>query len=457
MKSIFFVINEGFSSRYLLRSNLLNFSSKQYKIVILSPNAHEKYFINDFSGKNIFFELYENQKYIKTRFSKLMHYIRILSFKKKYKNKFSEYWSDKYFENKNIILKNILKAIIYLYSNIKFVRSFLNYLSLVTAPVKYQFLFKKYKPSAILVTSLGNLSNDCFIMYEARKSKCKIISLILSWDNTTTKGLKCLNPDYVVSWSKVMTKELINFHDINKNKIITHGSVQFEEYFKQKKYSKIFFKKKFNITNKNKILTLFLESPTSFSKNINLINILIKFNELNNFRYNIIIRPHPLAFRIENNKFKFYNEIKKYKTFEKKHTFLRINFPKIKSKILSYDMDTTETDNVATLIYHSDLVLCFYSTIMLEAAVFKKPTINLSIYERDVIPNKVLSKLNHNRRVLEYGVIEDVKSTTQLYSKISYLLKYKKPKKNLNELLRNELIQSSNASKLIFNSISKII
>ena len=71
-------------------------------------------------------------------------------------------------------------------------------------------LYRKYNPSAILINDLGTIESSNFIMREARGNKVKIISLILSWDNLTAKGIGAIKPDYAIAWNKIMAAELMD-------------------------------------------------------------------------------------------------------------------------------------------------------------------------------------------------------------------------------------------------------
>lgn len=408
-----------------------------YKIVILSPNSKEKYFKNEFEKNNIYFENYDSKKYPKNFIHRTLHNLRLFSFT--VDNKFTNYWFKNYLKKKNILLVSIFQILQNFYSKSSNFRKILNSFGNFISPKKYDYLFKKYNPDGIILTSLGNLSNDGFIMNEAKNNKCKIISFILSWDNPTTKGMYSTKPDYVIVWNNIMFNEIKKYHQIEKDKIFIIGTIQYEKYF-----NKLFFEKKkiekiFNLNEKKQNILVCLESPTSFKDNIKILKFLCKYIiSKNNIRF--IVRPHPLSFRSKNNEFIYKEEIKTYKKYSKLNKNIIFDFPNIMSKVLSYDMHKNEEKKLGGLLNYVDLVLCFYSSMILEASIFKKPVINMSFCERTTIPNKVLSELKHNKRVLNYGYVEDVKNFSQLQKKIFDCLNI--PNKKIigrNKLLRNEI------------------
>ncbi len=454
MKTIFLVINEGFSARILLRSKFLNKISFKNKIVILSPNINEKYFKKEFSEKNVCFEEYNFSRYQKNFFQRTFHNLRLFSFTTD--NTFTSYWLSNFIKKKNLFFILFFIPLQFLYSNSFSFRKFLNFIANLTSPKKYDFLFKKHKPDFLIVTSLGNLSNDCFIMNEAKNNKTKIISFILSWDNPTTKGMYSIKPDYVIAWNKIMFHELSQFHKIEKNKIFVIGTVQYENYLNNIFFEKKKIKKIFNLDSKKKTALVCLESPTSFEDNKKIFKILLKYL---NYNQNIqfIVRPHPLSYRARNSKYIFEDELKIYKRYSKMHKDIKFDFIKINSMQLSFDMPKFEEQKLGGLLNYVDFVMCFYSSMMLEASIFKKPVINMSFCKRTTIPNNILSKLRHNHRVLKYGYIYDAKNINQLFDKINKCLIY--PNRNilgLNKLLRNEISFIKHSSDKAIDVINKL-
>lgn len=454
MKTLFIVINEGFSARILLRTKLLSKLKLNFKIVILSPNSNENYFKKEFEGKNVFFENYEFRKYNKNFIQRFLHNLRLFSFTTK--NEFTDYWSEKYIKKKNIITGLIFRILKILYSNFYSFRNFVNYFGHIVSPKKYEKLFKKYKPDFIIVTSLGNLSNDNFIISEAKKNRCKIISFILSWDNTTTKGMYSLEPDYVMVWNKTMFEEINNFHKINVNKIFLIGTLQYEKYLNDEILSKHQIMKIFNLKENQKNILVCLESPTSFRDNKKILKIIQRYL-IDHKNVKFIVRPHPLSYRSFNNEYIFKEEIKNYRRFSKQNKNIIFDFPIIESKKLSYDMPKFEEKKLGGLLNYVDLVMCFYSSMALEASIFRKPIINMSFCKRTTIPNSVISKMKHNKRILSYDYVYDANNIGKLYYNIRIALNFPKRKiMNRKKLVSNEISFIKNPSSKAFSIIKEL-
>ena len=101
-KTIFIVVDQGFSSRYLLRTDVFRaLKQSGHRIVILAPNADEDYFQNEFNDQNIFTEKYEVEKYAQYQnrsfIQNFLKYARFYGYNKKYYNNCSVFWFNLFF------------------------------------------------------------------------------------------------------------------------------------------------------------------------------------------------------------------------------------------------------------------------------------------------------------------------------------------------------------------------
>lgn len=72
----------------------------------------------------------------------------------------------------------------------------------------------------IILTSVTNFLWDVPIGQIASRNKKKIIAIPRSWDNFTSHGALRINPNYIYSFSPIMTQYLINYHFIEKKLIV---------------------------------------------------------------------------------------------------------------------------------------------------------------------------------------------------------------------------------------------
>jgi hypothetical protein len=434
-KTLMLVINQGFSSRYLLRSNLFDIlKNSGLRIVILSPAAKEESFTSEFSGENVFHELYEPKKY-RDKNSKIFQFFtqaRYLSFNSKYYNNCTNFWVRNYFNStKNVsIIKKVfdlvLKSVIYILSRSRVCREiFIKIESLITKEV-YHLIFNKYQPDAILTTSMGVLPYDRFIMQEAKKNGAKTVSLVLSWDNTTTKGIPGASLDYAVVWTKTMREEIINYHDLSPEKVFIGGVVQYDEYFKNTNLlTKNSLFKQLNLSKEKKTIFYCLESPTSYEHNPEVLQMLGEIIQSKTISTpcQLVVRPHPIYFRTDNGIKVYENDLIKLKEIKEKYPFIIFDYPDVLNNSISHDMPVSEIYKLGALLNFSDVVLSFYSSMNIEASIFNTPIINIEIFDRNNIPNNIVANHTHNKRILSTGGVKSVRSSDELVASLNeYLL-----------------------------------
>ena len=85
-------------------------------------------------------------------------------------------------------------------------------------------------------------------------------------------------------------------------------------------------------------------------------------------------------------------------------------------------MPESETYKLGALIKYSDVLLCFYSSMNIEASIFDTPIINIELYHKRNLPNKVMANHAHNKRVLSTGGVKSVTTRDELIKSINNYL-----------------------------------
>jgi len=190
-KTIFISLCLGVAIRNILRGGVFEKlkQNKDLRIVLLSPLADDPEFVEEFKGDNVFFEkliLYDKNKFkkafvdvkkvlslkrINTATTKIKHVdiTRRDDFKKKVFRFFSPAMENDYFWN--FLLK---------------VEPSLFDLS------HYDKLFEKYKPDLVFTTGLVAFDERLFLRRAVEKD-IPTASMVMSWDNLTSKGCLDLN------------------------------------------------------------------------------------------------------------------------------------------------------------------------------------------------------------------------------------------------------------------------
>ena len=424
MATIFFVINEGFSCAYLLQSEIFKaLADKDNRIVVLSAAGEDENFKDTFNHKNVRHVAYRGYEasVLSKKVGGVFRQVRLLSFPKT--NNYTRHWRSVFFRKKLkqgifgwlTALPNFL--LIVLVSGLHLGPRLLEFLEKLIVPNTMAWLFLDERPDWVVVTSLGWFGDDNYIMQDARRFGAKICCLPLSWDNTTTKGVAAVKPDAVVAWSEIMKSELMEFHQIAENAIFVGGVQKFDLHVRSRQAGADHpsFRRNLGISETKKVISLFLESPTAFQNNIELIRILGRqLERLLGDNYLLVIRPHPITFRRHGSDFVYEDEISDLERQRNDHPNILIDPPSLRDSMLSHWASDKDELRLSALLQHSDVVVAFYSSIFLEASIFQKPIINIGLFSKNEIPNKVLQAHRHNSRVFTSGVVYNAQSEAQL-------------------------------------------
>lgn len=432
MATIFFVINEGFSCAYLLQSEIFKtLANMDNRIVVLSAAGGDESFKGKFKHINVRHVAYHGYEVsgLRKKVGGVFRQVRLLSFPKK--NNYTRHWRSVFFKKKlkqGILgwltaIPNFLAILLVsrLYSGPRL----LEFLEKLIVPNTMSELFLDEKPDWVVVTSLGWFGDDNYIMQDARRFGAKICCLPLSWDNTTTKGVAAVKPDSVVAWSEIMKSELMEFHHIPESAIFVGGVQKFDLHVRSREAGakQTFFRQGLGIPETKKVISLFLESPTAFRNNKDLIRILRgQLKRLLGDDYLLVIRPHPITYRRSGLDFVYRTEISDLERQRDSEPNIILYPPTLMDSRLSYWANDDDELRLSALLQHSDIVIAFYSSIFLEASIFQKPIINIGLFSKDAIPNNVLQAHRHNDRVFKANVLYNAQTESELFNSLKSAL-----------------------------------
>jgi len=450
-KTLVVVVNQGFSARYLLRTDIYEKIKKsKINIVILTPNADEEYFKKEFSDENVSIEMFCTDKYEeylkRHKFQRLLKTIRSFVLNDKYDistvdDHFKIYLDARIIRNtKDKVKVLLIKFIVLLMKKFRIFRTFVLAIeNCLFVPDVHKKIFEKYKPSVLITTSLGNVGNghDFLILREARRNKVKIMSVILSWDNTSGKGMAAIKPNYIITWTKVMKNELIKLQDFNKKNIYVKGIAHFDIHFQENKHTDrntIYELLKLDISKK--LIFFGTKSPASYPWNCDIIKQIAKEIEKGNIvNSQILVRVHPIHFTNKNGIFRHKEFLDEYKNLSKEFNCVKVNYPEILSNKLVFDMPKSEIILLSSILRYTDVMVNMFSTLSIEAAIHDIPIINVA-YEGKVdrkTNNRQSIKIdeiqNHNQRIIRTGGVTNVYSKEELVKEINDSMNKKERKR----------------------------
>ena len=94
-------------------------------------------------------------------------------------------------------------------------------------------LIEEVKPDAVIFANM--IPSDLECLKEARRHRIPLILAVASWDNPTSKGPLTVIPDYTLVWSTEMKGEMAQCHNMPEDSMSIVGVIYFENYFSPEK------------------------------------------------------------------------------------------------------------------------------------------------------------------------------------------------------------------------------
>jgi hypothetical protein len=380
MKTIFMTISRGSLIRNFFHTGLVSkLLEKGVRVVVLTPNADSPELFGR-PHKNLFFEFYDEPKYSWKR-RLIKEFLKASVFNPtvhlRYRYRVSGAKPNLLFYFFRILL--LVPA-----AHIPGFKPFIRWIDFCINPEKeYDFLFKKYKPSLVFVTSIGGDTN---ILKSAKRFGVKTMGMPKSWDNLS-KFLFPVKVDKMLVWGNFMKKQAVKFQGYKSEEVAITGGPQFD-YYVRKEFlaSRDEFCKKHNLDPRKKIILYSSAGGNECCDEPQYLEILKKFIDSGRLKnVQVLIRPH-IGYKNDKERFlRFRN----YENFAVDET----DSQSIKFKD-RWDVSVSHLDNLFNSIYHSDVSINVMSTLTLDSIYVGTPVINInfdSLHESD--PNMSAKRL----------------------------------------------------------------
>lgn len=277
----------------------------------------------------------------------------------------------------------------------------------------YDKFFEKYEPDLVFLANIF-YEPEVHFLRAAKKYKVKNIGFINSWDKITGRCVLRIVPNKFVVFNDQVREELAAFDGAKDENIFVGGVPQYDVYFNSRASSREEFCKRVKIAPENKILVYAPIGGAYSDSDWKMIDLLNQFKKEGHFGKNteILVRFHP--YDIVDPK-----EISKRPYL--KYDYVGMRF----SDKISFDergedweLDTSELERLRDTLYHMSLLICYASSLSIEAAIFDKPVINLN-FELDHGVTTLRSptqyyRMTHYKKALRTGGIKLVDSPEKL-------------------------------------------
>lgn len=406
-RTIFISSFFGLISRNILSTDTLKIlrENKELRIVVLVPPSKKDLYQKIYGGDNVFFESIGNKK---------------ISLIESYLNSIFLNSSDTSARRIHRIIERqkngryIITAFFWFFSKMSHLKLFRYFLRLLHSVFwKYNLdiskCFDLYSPDIVFSTDIFE-QNDIDLIIEAKKRKIMNIGMIRSWDNITTKGLNIILPEKLIVNTPQIKDEAIKYSDFKPKDIFVVGIPHYDAYITEKRESKEKLFRDLGLDPDKK--TVFFAPPSDiYTQGDSVAYKIIK--ELLNEDFQIIVRLYIVG-KVD---------LKEIVPIKNK---IAIDDPGSGIDFKNADL-TGKDSHLADLLFYSDVVIAFASTLAIDAIVFNKPVVFIG-FDGDKKRNyweslRRFYDYDHQRSILKFGGIKLAKSIEDLVKYIKYYIK----------------------------------
>ncbi len=430
MKTIFITIFEGVEVKNILRTPILENLLKENDIkIVLFTKSKEKvdFYKKEFTDPRLVFEHVEWK-----RNSKIDHFFSKLKFVL-LKTETTDLKRKMLFEIDKKRFSFISGSVV----NTLLARSVFRKIARVLdfCLVKddtYKIFFDKYKPDLVFMAHLFD-EPEVALLREAKKQKVKTVGFVNSWDKVTARCMMRLLPDKTLVFNSLVSDELIEFNELKKEDIFVSGLPQYDYFYSYKPISKEDFCDKKKLSPKKEIIVYASMGRAFSSLDWDMIDFMHELTQSNS-----LVKDCELLVRFQPNDFVDEEELKK-------RPHLIYDIPGIRfgtKRGVDWDMNENDLNNLADTLKNMSVLICYASSISIDASVFDKPVININF---DINPPSSLLKSPtqyyktlHYKKALKTDAIDLVSSKEELTKKINDYLKDSTIKKTERSILVKE-------------------
>lgn len=261
---------------------------------------------------------------------------------------------------------------------------------------------------------------------EAQQQNLPVFASITNYDNIVNMGYRGYTPDCLAVWSQQMADETIRLHGIPAEKIEITGPLQYDRFIQPLSISRDDFLKSINLDPAKK--TIFFAGGVNITRYFEIYKLFVEqSSRISSGSYNLVIRPYPHIKLLGSPGWQVLEEL-----FRKKGVYLSnpgsIDAAGDRRSEFQQDLNMDEgPDELAYLLHYSDVMINYFSTISLEAAICDLPVIHLGydVYtygHRFHMTSAFLQRQTHNRRKLRLAASRIAKNEDELIKYVNMYL-----------------------------------
>ena len=268
--------------------------------------------------------------------------------------------------------------------------------------------FDKYQPDLLFLAHLFD-DVEIALLREAKRRNIPTIGFVNSWDKLTARCIIRLLPDQLLVYNDIVKREAMVHADMKAQDIEVVGIPQYDLYVGYTPTHRQEFLRRIGLAPQRRFILYAPMGETFSDSDWDIIDLLHRW--LGNGSLppdvDLLVRFQP-------------NDLVNEKELAKR-SWLHFDRPGTRfssRRGVDWDMSEEELRHLADTLAHTSLLVCYASSLSVDAAIFAKPVINIGFEikpaERLVKSPTQFYKMEHYRKALDSGGIQLVRSDDDL-------------------------------------------
>lgn len=289
-------------------------------------------------------------------------------------------------------------------------------------------VFESQDINAVLTPGMGNFGfwNEGNFAREAQRLGLPAFAAITNYDNIVNMGYRGFDPTCLAVWSKQMADEAIKLHGYPANKLEITGPVQYDRFMLPLPRSREEFFRSLNLDPAKK--TILFAGGVNINHYFDMYRVFVEQKErVWSDAYNLIVRPYPHVKLLGSPAWQVLEKL-----FVDNGAYLSnpgsIDANGDRTDEMRLDLAFEDSvDELSYLLRYSDVMVNYFSTISLEAAICDLPTIHIGYDtfahgQRFGVTSAFLQRQTHNCRPLRLAAARVVQKESELFTALSAYL-----------------------------------
>lgn len=288
--------------------------------------------------------------------------------------------------------------------------------------------FKEQNISCVLTPGMGNFGfwNEGNFAREAQRMDIPAFAAITNYDNIVNMGYRGYEPTCIAVWSRQMADEAMRLHGFPAKQLEVTGPVQYDRYLQPLLQDRNTFFRSIGMDPAKK--TVLFAGGVNINHYFDMYRVFVEQREkIWKEPFNLIVRPYPHVKLLGSPAWMVLEKL-----FAAAGVYLSnpgaIDASGNRTAEMRLDLAFDDAvDELNYLLRYSDVMVNYFSTISLEAAICDLPTIHIGYDafahgQRFGVTSAFLQRQTHNRRPLRLAAARVAKSEKEIFAALEAYL-----------------------------------